>query len=54
MFSTCGSNLNPRNKTLFADGIHPKVPAYRIYFECLKKQLVPVRTAMKALRALPE
>lgn len=35
-FSTCGSDLNPRNPAHFKDGTHPASEGYRRVFACLK------------------
>lgn len=41
--STCGSTLNPRDDTLFTDGLHLTPAGYREYFSCLKPQLEALR-----------
>jgi len=35
-FSTCGSDLNPRDTKHFVDGTHPASDGYRRLFKCLK------------------
>ena len=39
-FSSCGSSMNPRNRRLFPDGLHPSTEGYSIVIPCLMKHLV--------------
>ena len=42
-FSTCGHNLDPKNATLYTDGLHLTPSGYRIYFDCLQPLLTSLR-----------
>ena len=38
-FLTCDSDLNPKDKVLFMDGLHPTVDGYKRIFNCVKKNI---------------
>ena len=48
LVSHCGSELDPRDTTVFKDGLHPTEAGFQSILGCLAKQVGPLITAAPA------